>query len=203
MISEYNSHSSGTVLHPSRSSSAPVQVISIPPRNFRDRRLGARLHSFSEPKFDPSSANLDSLSSCGVPNSYSFRIRPQRRRHKQMSAGTSLGVLGRLSEPFARATGLTLLPAHAPTIIYSAGAFLGIQLVSRFVSPLLSSHYRRLPPKSRSAWDIRVVSMVNCAVLLPLVVKCFRVNGALAHDKAFATHPDALRLSAVATGLVS
>lgn len=114
----------------------------------------------------------------------------------------SVSAIGRLSEPFARMTGLTLLPEHAPTIAYSAGAFLGIQLLSRFVSPILSSHYRTLPRKTRHAWDTRVVSMVNCAVLLPLVIRCFRVNASLASDKAFATHPETLRLSAIASGSV-
>lgn len=120
-----------------------------------------------------------------------------------MSTDSSLSALGRLSEPFARAVGLTLLPAYAPTIVYSAGAFLGIQLASRFVSPLVSSHYRKLSYQGRRTWDAKVVSLANCAVLLPLVIRCLRANSALAHDKAFGTHPEALRLSAVATGSVT
>lgn len=116
-----------------------------------------------------------------------------------MSARSS-ELLARLTEPLARAAGLTLLPAHAGTIAYSAGAFLGIQLLSRAVSPLISRHYRALPRKTRDAWDIKVVSIANCAVLLPLVVRAFRANRALAGDKAFGTHPELLRLSAIATG---
>lgn len=105
-----------------------------------------------------------------------------------------------LSEPFAKATGLSLLPLYADTIAYSAAAFFGVQLLSRVLSPIVYPPYRTFPRKTRNSWDVRVVSMANCSALLPLVARCFRVNGSLAFDKAFATHPEPLRLSAIATG---
>jgi len=92
------------------------------------------------------------------------------------------------------------LREHVPLIIASSLFYYGVQLLSPYLSPRLSKHYPSLKPKTRREWDVRVVSTVNTLTVLPLAITCFKYQHILAEDKAFASHPAALRLAAIAAG---
>lgn len=95
-------------------------------------------------------------------------------------------------QPYADAYGIHHLPPHLPTLIRSTLLWFVIQTLSSKVSPLVfPKTFRNFNRKTRTSWDIHVVSMVHATVIVPLAARVWW-KARQANSLGFKTHPLAI-----------
>ena len=112
---------------------------------------------------------------------------------------TYADVFAPISVPFAKAVGLPHLPTHVPTFLFALALYQTTYLVSGWVSPYLSRHYRELSKKTQYQWRVHAVSQVNALLLVPMTLACYGIE-ALDRDRVYGWDDRAGRLSALACG---
>ncbi|TFK42345.1 TLC domain-containing protein [Crucibulum laeve] len=112
-------------------------------------------------------------------------------------------MLDRIDDFISRTLGLTKLPPHLPTLLWS---FLGFLIVHQFIAPALSARY--FPTAygskgrtSRNNWSIHVVSQVHTLIIVPLALWCILSESPdRAKDPAFGWDERAGFVHAIAAG---
>ncbi|KAK0241661.1 DUF887-domain-containing protein [Armillaria nabsnona] len=104
--------------------------------------------------------------------------------------------------PAALSIGLTKLPEHVSTFLWSFLAFTFIYLViAPFVSQkLFPDTYGKMDKKAKRNWCAHVVSQVHVVVVVPLALSCLRLEG-LRTDRAYGWSEERIgTLTAISSG---
>lgn len=101
--------------------------------------------------------------------------------------------------PLSEYLGYHLFPRHVETILFSALFYHVIFLLSSLLSPRVTKEYRNLPYRTQLNYDIHVVSMVQCILILSLSLPMFG-DPVLAKDHIYGYTPYGGFVSAMAIG---
>lgn len=83
----------------------------------------------------------------------------------------SHAALAEWVRPYADALNLSYLPAHFVTILRALLLWWSLQLLSHGLSPrLFPKAFATMPARTRTQWDIHVVSFVHSAVVAPIAL---------------------------------